>query len=193
MGWPQRAAKHPHNHLLSSLGEGQRENRMKARQLMDWNKDSLTGEAKAMCTNTAKWEINLLLPISRHMASHFLASRTSAHLTVAWGGKCHNHKSPSYVFLSWSFYCWAQCHMVLNIPSISSGQPSWTCLLAIFCPFSSYRGRRRQGRVSQKKKKKASVLSNHYSAIHKIDKTLFQSQIQSKAPFRLLLSKLTSS
>lgn len=57
---------------------------MKTRRLISWDKDNLIGEA------TNVYESKALLPIGRQMNNHYLRSRASTRVVVAWEGKCYN-------------------------------------------------------------------------------------------------------
>lgn len=53
----------------------------------------------------------------------------------AWAFVCnfghHNSKCPPFLLLPPAFYCWAQCHMIWNIPLVS-----WNRLSHLFLPLS---------------------------------------------------------
>ena len=80
----------------------------------------------------------MLLPQAKHkedfrqMSRHLLESKASAQ--VPWRDQRHDHECPCFLFLSLSFYCWAQWHVVWNIPLVSLGQRSWLCPLSTSCP-----------------------------------------------------------
>ena len=70
------------------------------------------------------------------MSTHCLRSRVSAHITITWEDKCHDHECTPFHLLSLRFYCWVQYHMVWNIPlvscpshvpSLSLAHPQLTC------------------------------------------------------------------
>lgn len=73
--------------------------------------------------------IHLLL-ISRQMSSHFLGSRASVRIPVAWKDKCHNHKCPRILPFPSAFHaehsvtCWASCWSVwVSCPIYVPSQP----------------------------------------------------------------------
>lgn len=55
----------------------------------------------------------------------------------SWQDKCHK---PNYLPLPLSpdFYCWAQCPMARNTPSISWGHLSWLSVLSATCSLPAY-------------------------------------------------------
>ena len=60
---------------------GERIRRVKVRKLVGWDKDSLTGKAKAVHTRKAKQGICSLLPIVRQVCSHLQESRAPSRVT----------------------------------------------------------------------------------------------------------------
>lgn len=64
--------------------------RVKAGELMGWEKDSLIGKAKAVHTSKANQGINSLLP----MSSQLQESQAPSHVMVAWEDKFHHSKCP---------------------------------------------------------------------------------------------------
>lgn len=96
-----------------------RENRRMARRLMDRDK-ILKGKAKTVCKQNKRR--NSFTATHQQAFSHFLGGRDWACIADSWEDKYHNHKHSFFFLLSLSFYCWA-CHMVWNVPLVSSGQP----------------------------------------------------------------------
>lgn len=73
------------------------------------------------------------------MSNYFPGSRASAYLMITWGDKHCNFKSPCFLFLCPSFYCWAH-HVSLNIPLVSWGQMSY-CISPAFWDRCFFLGR----------------------------------------------------
>lgn len=69
-----------------------------------------------MHASNAKRGIPSLLAIGRPVFSHFLESRTSACVMVAWEDRCHSLKRFPLYLLFLSFYCWTQHHTVWKCP-----------------------------------------------------------------------------
>lgn len=64
------------------------------RKLGSWNKDSLTGKAKAIHRSKAKQGIHLSVPMARQVFSHFQESRAPSSGMVIWEDKCHLFECP---------------------------------------------------------------------------------------------------
>jgi len=65
--------------------------------------------------------------------SHLQESRAPSSLTIILEDQLLNTRWPSLPFSSPSFYCWAWCLMVCNMPLVSWGQLSQQCPLPAFC------------------------------------------------------------
>lgn len=123
------------------------------------------------------------------MVSHFLESRASASVLLAWEDKHHNHECLPLIILSLSFYFRAWCHTSWNIPLVSGCQLCWLCTFPVSCALPAY-----SLWGVQSGKEKALVLCTDCSATAKmLLSTLFQQQIQNTAPYGLLWRKLTPS
>ena len=115
------------------------ENRRKMRRHVGWDKDRLIGKAKAMFTNKAKQRIHSPLPIIGQVLTHLQGSRVLLCILFTWEDKCYHPESVTpFLFLSPSFICWAQQHMVWNVPLVSWGQLSQLCLLSTPCAPPAY-------------------------------------------------------
>ena len=86
----------PHQLLTYSPTNGMRKRirRVKVRKLVGWDKDSLTGKAKAVCTSKAKQRIHSPLPMDRQVFSHLQERRAPSHVTVTGEDKHHHSKFP---------------------------------------------------------------------------------------------------
>lgn len=103
----QLSLTQPLAHSLHS-GIGERMGRPTGRNLMGWDKGSLTDKAKAACTSEAKEGIHSPLPISRQVFNRLQESTDPSCLTVTWEDKCYNYKCPCFILLpSPNIYCWA--------------------------------------------------------------------------------------
>ena len=157
--------------------------RVKLRKLVGWDRDSLIGKAKAICTSKAKEGINSLLPITiRQVFIHFRESWAPSCIKVTWEDKSHNSERPPLPSSSPSFVRWAWCHMAWNIPLVIWGQLSWAVSPPSFlCTPSPLTGE------AVREAEKALALCKHSSAITKTSlcyqSTLFPAEIQNIAPY----------
>jgi len=96
---------------------------------MVWDKDNLTGKAKAAHTSKTKQGIHSLLPISRQGFSHPQDSRAPSHITVTWEDKHHpvTPNLPPFLLLSPALH--AKHNVIWHgiSPSVSWGQLSRLC------------------------------------------------------------------
>jgi len=76
---------------LSAGGLEERIRKVKLWELVDWDKSSFLGKAKAVCTSTAKEGIHLLLPIHRQMFSRSQGSRALIPCDSFLVRQTHNH------------------------------------------------------------------------------------------------------
>ena len=81
-------------------------------------------EAKPAYTSKGTRGTHSVLPIGRQTSSHFMESRASAQVTVAWEDKYRKHEHHQFLPLSLIFYYWAWQHVLWDIPLLSWGQLS---------------------------------------------------------------------
>lgn len=77
------------------------------------------------------WQADVQLPPGK---------KGSLHIMVSWEDKCHLSKCPPKLSYP-SFYCWAWCHMMCNIPLVSLGQLYWLSPPSFLCNPSLLAGR----------------------------------------------------
>jgi len=116
--------------LTLSSGTGETIRRVKVRKLVGWDKGSLIGKAKAMCTSKAKQGIHSLLPVSTQVFSHLQESRALSCVIVIWEGKYHHSEQCPFLLLPHGFYCWVWHH--------AFSQLSQLCLLPTSCSSQAY-------------------------------------------------------
>ena len=152
---------HPPQAHPAPGGKEGRIRRVKMRKIMGWDKDSLTGKAKATHTSKAKQGIHSPLPTSRQVFRHLQESRAPSCIAVTWEDRrSHSELPPSLSPSSPSFYCWAPSHAVWDIPFLSWGQLSQLCPLPTSCAPTAC------SLVGQsEKQKKILALCKHCSAI----------------------------
>jgi len=107
---------------------GERNGSEKVRKLVGWDKDSLTGKAKAVRASKAKEGVHSLHPISRQVFSRLQESRAPSCAVVTSEDK-HRHSEDPLLPSPPVLYCWAWRHTVWNIPLVSQGQLSQLCPL----------------------------------------------------------------
>jgi len=83
---------------------GERIGRVKVRKLMNLDKDSLTGKAKAVHPNEAEQGIHSLLPNGRQGFGHLQESRALSCITVTREDKRYHLNIPLFLLPS-AFYC----------------------------------------------------------------------------------------
>lgn len=148
-------------------------------------KDSSVKKTKAVCASKAKRGIHSLPPICRHMSSTLWEARHQCAEYLHGKTNAITTNVPPFLLLSLSFICWAQCHVVWNIPSASWGQLFWQCPHTTSCPFPAYLVLGMQGREKESLDSMQAVFSRGMLS------TLFKPQVQSSAPYRLWWGKLT--
>lgn len=125
---------------------GWRENKKKARRLMDWHKGSLEGEAKSyMCKQSKE---GIYYPIHQQAdVSHILESRVSVHVTVTWEDKHEDCECPQAFTAEGNIWCKTSLWSVqISCPSCFSSQ-------LLFTPSLLTGGEGGFGEQSEKKKK----------------------------------------
>lgn len=90
---------------------GWRIRKVKVRKFMGWDKDSLTGKAKA--AHTSKAGIDSPLPMVRQVFSHPQESRAPPHVMVTWEDKLQH-----FVHLSFSSFSSLQLCMLSMMPYV---------------------------------------------------------------------------
>lgn len=123
--------------LLSEMGK--KIWRTKTRKLLDWDKNSLIGEAK-------------LTHKQSKIRNLFFTSNSQADVQSSPGKQdfftcklLEKTNSPPFLLLSPNCYCWAQTHVVWSIPLVSMGQVSQPCPLPFFhTPNPLTRGREQE-------------------------------------------------
>jgi len=75
----------------------------------------------------------MILPTDRQKINRFQEHRAPSHRAIVWEDKHHNSERSPLPPSSPSFYCWAQCPVVWNVPFISRGQLSQLCPLPTSC------------------------------------------------------------
>ena len=127
-----------HSSLPQQDGEGNQKSKW-GKNLMGWDKDSLTGKAKAAWATKTKERIHSLVAISRQLFSHLQESRASSHITLTWENKGHNsiyhpllpsfprfiaeHNITGYAISLWSVG--VPCPSLLPTPTYSLRGAEW--------------------------------------------------------------------
>lgn len=84
-------------------------------KLVCWDRDSLTGQAKAVCNKQSRRNS---FTTSHELFSHFLESRAPSHPMLTW------RANGSELLSSLRLICWAWGHMIWNVPLVGWGRLS---------------------------------------------------------------------
>lgn len=91
-----------------------RDKNVKVWELMDWDKESLLGKVKAVCTRkeneeftTSYWQADV---------RQLLRKQSLSHVLVSWEKQMPSVWKFPFLLLSPSFHCWARHDLLWNIP-----------------------------------------------------------------------------